>query len=127
VKYDGRVKVTVTRTYDIILETEVGPGTAHSQEAKVAFDQIRYYALGMKQADLDALDSTTMQAGCYQGEETTVVDVWDVREAVEDEEEVVLEREAMAEAEEASYAAWATQDPDAAERHAAEMATEEDE
>ena len=123
--YSGKVTVTVTRTYHIVLETEVGPGTSHTAEPKVAFDQIRYFALGMKQADLDALEATPEQAGCYEGEETTVVDVWDVREEEEDEEEVVLEREAQLEAEDHAWGEWAARDPEAAEAAARRLTEEE--
>ena len=125
-KYSGKVTVTVTRTYEIVLETEVGPGNASvAGEPKVAFDQIRYFALGMKQADLDALEADPMHAGSYQGEETTVVDVWDVREEPEDEEEVILERERMMEREDQAWGEWAAHDPEAAERAATDLVAPE--
>ena len=115
-KYSGKVTVTVTRTYTIILETDVGLVDSVAGEPKVAFDQIRYAALGMKQADLDALERDPMHRGSYQGEETAVVDVWDVREEPEDEEEVILEREAMRDREDQAWGEYGAHDPEGATR-----------
>lgn len=121
-RYSAKATITITRTYQVILETDVDNAPSVVQEPKVAFDQIRHFALGMKQADLDALERTREQAGCYEGEETTVVDVWDVREEEEDEEEVILQREAQLEAEDHAWGEWAAHDPEAAERAATDVA-----
>jgi len=118
--YSAKVKLTVTRTYDVILDTLV-TGVQSGPEADAAREQIRYEALGMKQADLDALDETVAQAGCYQGEETTVLDVWDVREEVPDEEDVIVSRINREDASHQGFAEWAAQDPDGAAEEALDI------
>jgi hypothetical protein len=110
-KYEARVRIAVTRTYDAVLETEDLPFFGRERGAEA---WLRHFALGLRQVHLDRLAQEDERVR-YEGEETSVLEIGTVEE-VEEDRDSPAEHEETTACEDRAWGEFAARDPEGALR-----------